>query len=111
MGAVVLERGSHTAGLPIAEIVLWGRARAACRRLSVSGKGLAKGEWRLSPASKAYDPRIGYALAFPFTIGLVGSLINYVRSGEWPQDWRDFFLPKTGGEVRSRSSSRLGSNN
>jgi hypothetical protein len=53
------------------------------------GKGLAKGEWRLSPASKAYDPRIGYALAFPFTVGLVGSLINYVRSGQFPEDWRD----------------------
>src|SRR5262245_21631143 len=65
------------------------------------GKGLVKGEWRLSPASKAYDPRIGYALAFPFTIGLIGGLINYVRSGEFPQDWRDFFLPKTGGTVRS----------
>jgi hypothetical protein len=65
------------------------------------GKGLAKGEWRLSPKSAAYDPRIGYALAFPFTIGLVGSLINYARSGQFPQDWRDFFLPKTGGEVKS----------
>jgi hypothetical protein len=65
------------------------------------GKGLAKGEWRISPKSLHYDPRIAYSVAFPFTIAFIGGLINYMRTGQWPQDWRDYYFPRTGGTVRS----------
>jgi hypothetical protein len=65
------------------------------------GKGLAQGEWRVSPKSHHYDPRIAYALAFPITIGFIGGLVNYLRTGQWPQDWRDLYFPRTGGAVRS----------
>ena len=32
---------------------------------------------------------------------VMGSLWNYMRTGEWPQDWRDTVTPRTGGTVKS----------
>lgn len=60
---------------------------------------LAKGENRFSMAHPEFDPRISYALAFPFVIGTTSAIYQYLRTGEPPQDWRDLYAPKTGGTI------------
>jgi hypothetical protein len=62
---------------------------------------VGKGENRLSPTSKHFDPRFAYSLGYPLTIMTVGALYQFLRSGQTPDEWRDFPTPKTGGTVRS----------
>ena len=73
------------------------------------GRGLAEGvlkrdlgktEWRISPKSANYDPRIGYSLAFPLTVAMIGGTLTFLRTGKPPNDWRDFLMPLTGGTVK-----------
>jgi hypothetical protein len=62
-------------------------------------QGLMNGKVPISMKSDAYDPRIGYAIMFPMTVAMMGSLVNYLMTGEWPKDWKDAFVPRTGGLV------------
>lgn len=61
-------------------------------------RGALKGENRLSLASKQYDPRTAYALAFPMAVASMSMLYQYIKTGKGPDDWRDLVWPKTGGE-------------
>ena len=80
------------------------------------GRGLAEGaikrdlsktEWRISPKSANYDPRIGYSLAFPLTVAMIGGMLTFLRTGKPPQDWTDYFLPLTGGWVRGFGGKKV----
>jgi hypothetical protein len=64
-------------------------------------KGALKGENRLKMSSKEFDPKAGYSMGFAFTAVMLGSMMQFMRTGEWPSDWRDIVTPKTGGQVKS----------
>jgi hypothetical protein len=36
-------------------------------------------------------PRMAFALALPLVTGLIGGLTNYLRSGQRPDNWKDYF--------------------
>jgi hypothetical protein len=61
--------------------------------------GALQGQNRLSMSSQHFDPRVGYAIAFPLTTIMLASMYQYMRTGEWPKDWRDVAAPRTGGMV------------
>jgi hypothetical protein len=56
-------------------------------------------ENRFSMAHPEFDPRISYAIAFPFVVSTISGIYQYLRAGEAPQDWRDLYAPRTGGTV------------
>ena len=83
---------AFTIGGPVREIT--GGALSGVR-------GALKGENRMSMTSKAYDPRVAYSIAFPLVTAGMAAIYNYARSGEWPKEWRDYVVPKTGGTIVS----------
>jgi hypothetical protein len=62
------------------------------------GKGALRGQNRLSITSKHYDPRAAYAVAFPFAVGAMSLLYQYLKTGKEPEELRDLVWPKTGGQ-------------
>src|SRR5206468_372550 len=40
--------------------------------------------------------RASYVAALPVTVGLYGAAYQYLRTGEGPQELKDYFFPKTG---------------
>lgn len=40
--------------------------------------------------------RMAYALALPVVVGTMGALTQYLMTGKGPEDWRDYFMPRTG---------------
>jgi hypothetical protein len=64
-------------------------------------KGALNKENRLSMSSKEFDPKAGYWMGMTATAVVLGSMWQFMKSGEWPSDWRDFVTPKTGGQVKS----------
>jgi hypothetical protein len=40
--------------------------------------------------------RAAYVIALPMTVGFYGALYQYLRTGEGPQEMKDYFYPKTG---------------
>lgn len=40
--------------------------------------------------------RMAYAMALPLMVGTIGGLMTYLMTGQRPQDWRDYFMPRTG---------------
>jgi hypothetical protein len=54
---------------------------------------------RFDMTNPEWDPRMAYAIAFPFVVGTISSVYQYLRAGEGPEGWRDLYAPKTGGMV------------
>lgn len=46
---------------------------------------------------KSLSPRTAYVLALPFTTAIIGSAIQYLYTGQGPQDLKDCFFPRDGG--------------
>jgi hypothetical protein len=63
------------------------------------GKLAMTGENRFSSTHPEWDPRMSYAIAFPFVLGTVSSIYQFLRDGEAPTGWRDIYAPRTGGTV------------
>ena len=40
--------------------------------------------------------RMAYALALPVLVGGLGALTQYLMTGKGPDDWKDYFMPRTG---------------
>src|SRR5208337_1848511 len=40
--------------------------------------------------------RTAYMLMLPIGVGLAGGMLNYLMTGQPPQDWRDYYMPRTG---------------
>ena len=56
-------------------------------------------ENRFSMAHPEFDPRISYAIAFPFVMATISAIYQGFRAREAPQDWRDLYAPRTGGTI------------
>lgn len=51
----------------------------------------------LTPKEKAeFTHRMGYTMALPMLTGVLGATYQYLKTGEGPQEMRDYFFPKTG---------------
>lgn len=40
--------------------------------------------------------RMAYVVALPVTVGIMGAMYQYAKTGQGPQELRDYFYPKTG---------------
>jgi hypothetical protein len=47
-------------------------------------------------ASLTMSPKMAYALSLPVVMGLWGAVINYFYTGKPPQEFLDYYYPKTG---------------
>lgn len=51
----------------------------------------------LTPKEKAeFTHRMGYTLALPMLTGVLGATYQYLKTGQGPEELRDYFFPKTG---------------
>jgi hypothetical protein len=51
---------------------------------------------RIAKGEPLLTDRMAYLIALPMMTAAIGSTINYLLTGEPPQDWRDAFMPRTG---------------
>lgn len=51
---------------------------------------------RLRAGEPAVTRRMAYVVALPITVGTMGAMYQYAKTGKGPQDLRDYFYPKTG---------------
>ena len=52
-------------------------------------------------------PRMAYAIALPMTVGTLGAVMTYMATGKSPEDWRDYFFPRTGENNPDGSPARV----
>jgi hypothetical protein len=58
---------------------------------------LAKQSTNLTRGEKLeLSHRAAYVIALPMTVGFYGALYQYLRTGQGPQEMKDYFFPKTG---------------
>ena len=62
-----------------------------------------------SIANLEHDPRATYAIAFPLAIALTASVVQFLRTGTLPGNWRDVYAPRTGGTVSGFGGRGAGS--
>lgn len=51
--------------------------------------------------------RMAYAMALPIMVGTIGATMNYLMTGQRPQDWKDYFMPRTGTMDTNGNAARL----
>lgn len=51
--------------------------------------------------------RMAYAMALPLMVGTIGGMINYLMTGQAPQQARDYFQPRTGETDNNENAVRL----
>ena len=51
--------------------------------------------------------KASYVVALPVTVGLVGGILHYLMTGEQPQDYKDFYYPRTGNFKEDGSPERV----
>jgi DNA repair protein RadC len=62
---------------------------------------------RVRAGGPMVSDRMAYLVALPMVVAGIGSLMNYWMTGQPPQDWRDAFMPRTGGLDRHGNPQRL----
>ena len=45
---------------------------------------------------KGISPRLAYLAALPLVHGFYGAMYQYLATGQWPQELKDYFFPRTG---------------
>ena len=58
-------------------------------------------------ANKGLTDRTAYVVALPFMTGVLGSVLNYLYTGEAPKDSKDMIFPRTGRKRPDGSDDRL----
>lgn len=79
-----------------------GTARAfsgAVADIPSSAKSLVKG--------KGISPRTAWALALVGQTALMGAITTYLSTGQAPQDWKDYFYPRTGEKNKDGTEKRV----
>jgi hypothetical protein len=62
---------------------------------------------RIARGGEIVTPRMAYLAALPLVAGGIGSVMNYLNTGQAPQDWRDMLTPRTGRLDRNGNPERL----
>lgn len=52
-------------------------------------------------------PRMGYVIALPYLVGLLGALYQYSHTGKGPSDLKDYFYPKNGRTLPNGKPERV----
>jgi hypothetical protein len=63
------------------------------------------GDWFSGKPEFTY--RMGYVIALPIVVGLVGAMINYLMTGERPKDLEDCYFPRTGSFDENGKPNRI----
>ena len=58
-------------------------------------------------AGGEYTHRMAYVMALPMVAGLGGAIYQYLRTGQGPQEPKDYFFPRTGGIDRNGDPARV----
>ena len=66
-----------------------------------AGKGLLTGKG----AETTY--RMAYCMALPMVAGTLGAAIHYMATGQWPEELKDYFYPKSGGVNPDGTAARV----
>jgi hypothetical protein len=53
------------------------------------------------------SPRTAYLLALPAVVALYGAMYQYIKTGEGPEEFKDYFFPKTGGKTPDGRDERV----
>ncbi len=81
------------------------------RELGGAGVDVAKGVvgkgnmW--SGGKFKLPPRVAYALYMTATVMVMGAFYQYLRTGEWPEELKDYFFPKTGQKLPDGEAERV----
>ncbi len=51
--------------------------------------------------------RQAYAIMTPITMAIVGAIFQLLHSGDWPDEWRDYWFPKTGRTLPNGDDERV----
>lgn len=62
---------------------------------------------RLKSGDPVVTRRMGYLVALPITVGLMGAIYQKLRTGQGPQELKDYFYPKTGNMLPSGEPERV----
>jgi hypothetical protein len=54
-----------------------------------------------------FTNRMAYTMALPLLAGTLGAAVNYMATGKWPEELKDYFYPKTGGINPDGSEARM----
>jgi hypothetical protein len=54
------------------------------------------GDIRKIKADKEFSTRAAYVVALPLITGIMGAMMQYMYTGQGPQELKDYFFPKTG---------------
>lgn len=54
-----------------------------------------------------WTPKMSYIIASAVVTAISGATIQFMMTGEWPVDWKDFFAPRTGGTDANGDPERL----
>jgi hypothetical protein len=54
-----------------------------------------------------FTHRMAYTMALPMLVGGIGAMVNYLYTGEYPQDLTDYFFPRTGEKDGNGHNVRL----
>ncbi len=77
------------------------------RELAGGALDLAKGRSIASGAAQQLTDRASYVIAVPIATALMGALYGYLKTGNRPQELRDYFFPKTGGKDAQGGDNRV----
>lgn len=77
--------------------------------LRAFAEGVAETPKSLATAvkGKGMSPRTLWAMALVGQTGLMGAVTTYLMTGHGPQDWRDYFYPRTGGTDKNGNDKRV----
>jgi len=77
------------------------------RELGGAGKDVFTAIGRKWAGGRVLTERMYYAIALPILAGMYGALYQYLRTGEWPDEPKDYFFPKTGGTNPDGTAERV----
>ncbi len=92
----VMHLGVRSVGWNAGDIGEFGGAIAD---IPSSAKSLAKG--------KGISSRLSYAIALPLVAGINGAIMQYLMTGQGPDEPKDLWFPKTGGKRGDGTADRL----
>lgn len=62
---------------------------------------------RLRAGDPAVTRKMAYAIALPITVGTMGAMYQYAKTGKGPDELRDYFYPKTGKTLPDGTPERV----
>ncbi len=62
---------------------------------------------RLKKGEPVMTRRMAYVMALPITVGTMGAMYQYMKTGKGPEELRDYFYPKTGQTLPDGTPERV----